>query len=127
MTRMTPLKFFSLGLSLLILATACTSTPRALSLQSVTVNPPSGRGNFTVSVHYAPGTKDDYIVCHFKVKDDEFARENLIGQITVRGREKPAGQSTDLEFSLSNPGNYVVDCSAISTGDQLTTDLTVTA
>ena len=79
-----------------------------------------------MSVSYTPGTQDDYLVCHFKVKDDELAQGNVIGQITVRGQEKPTSQSTDLEFSLSNPGDYAIDCSAISNGDQVTTDFTVT-
>src|SRR5436190_6742844 len=113
-------------LILLFITTACTSTPRDLTLQSLTVTPPTGRGQFTLSVSYTPGTKDDYIVCHFKVKDDELAQGNLIGQITVRGQEKPVSQSTKLEFALSSPGTYVVDCSAISNGNQVTVDLVVT-
>ena len=121
------LKCFSLLSSLLLLATACNPTSRALTLQSLTITPPAGRGQFTVSVSYTPGTKDDYIVCHFKVKADELAQGNVIGQITVRGQEKPTSQSTELEFSLSSPGNYVVDCSAISNGNQVTADLTVTS
>jgi hypothetical protein len=116
-------------LTLLFITTACapiTPTPRALTFQSLTVTPPTGRGDFMVSVSYTPGAQDDHIVCHFTVKDDELGRGNVIGQITVRGQAEPSSQSTDLEFSLSSPGTYVVDCSAISNGNQVTTDITVT-
>ncbi len=117
-------------LTLLLIATACapiTPTPRALTFQSLTVTPPTGRGDFKVSVSYTPGAQDDSIVCHFTVKNDELAQGNVIGQVTVRGQAEPTRQSTDLEFSLSSPGTYVVDCSAISNGNQVTTDLTVTS
>lgn len=116
-------------LTLFFIVTACapiTPTPRALTFQSLTVTPPTGRGDFNVSVSYMPGAQDDNIVCHFTLKSDELARGNVIGQITVRGQAEPISQSTDLEFSLSSPGTYLVDCSAISNGNQVTTDLRVT-
>ena len=119
------LKHFFL-LASLLLFTACHPNSRALTFQSLTVTPPTGHGQFTLSVSYTPGAQDDSIVCHFKVKEDEFARANVIGQITVRGQEKPVSQSTELEFSLSSPGNYLVDCSAISNGEQVAADLSVT-